>query len=472
MGRRLLYLANGLLLIAAMFLGVRLYETWSARPPAAPPEAAAPATGDAAPAPQAAPTRPPLTAYAAVAERNLFSATRTEAPPEPPRPATGTGAPVAPPAPRPRLHGIVLLPEGRGRAYLEDVQRRRVFAYSVGDLVGDARLEQIKADRVVLRRGGETFEVLLYDPAKPRQAAAPSGVQSPETGAAGRPVIRRPPAPTPSPGTGAPRLPGGPARPHRLPCHLPARRNRSRTRKNDRPAGASPNRRPRPRRPGRVRRTQSQRTSGGHTPSDAGPRGDRDGGPHHASRAGGAGRPAQRPAPDGAGRRRPGADARRPPARRRAGPGAARTAHHAPGATRAPDRSQLRQCRYRGGHPGGQRDRRVQLHDRPGRGRQEGDDPDVGPDPGGRGLQRPPGRAGGQRRHGHPRRQPLQDPADDRRPRAAPAHRHRRPGGSHPPRRRGDHADRAAPARPGGPDRGHAPALRTGRQPGRSRATC
>ena len=84
------------------------------------------------------------------------------------------------------------LPEGRGRAYLEDVQRRRVFAYSVGDVVSDARLEQIKTDRVVLRRGSETFEVLLYDPAKLRQSTAPAGVQSPETGAAGRPVIRRP----------------------------------------------------------------------------------------------------------------------------------------------------------------------------------------------------------------------------------------------------------------------------------------
>lgn len=212
MARRLLVLVDGILLVVAVFLGVRLYETWSARPPAAAPDAAAPTTGNTPPAPQAAPTRPPLTAYAAVTERNLFSATRTEAPPEPPRPATGTGAPVTPPAPRPRLYGIVLLPEGRGRAYLEDVQRRRVFAYSVGDLVGDARLEQIKADRVVLRRGGETFEVLLYDPAKPRQAAAPSGVQSPETGAAGRPVIRRPPAPTPSPGSGV-RAPGRPRAP-------------------------------------------------------------------------------------------------------------------------------------------------------------------------------------------------------------------------------------------------------------------
>ena len=211
-GRRLLLVVDGLLVVAAILLAIRLYETWSARPPAAPLEATPPAASDPPSAPQATPTPPPLTAYAVVAERNLFSATRTEAPPEPPRPAPGTGTPAAPPAPRPRLHGIVLLPEGRGRAYLEDVQRRRVHAYSVGDLVGDARLEQIKTDRVVLRRGGETFEVLLYDPAKPRQSAAPSGVQSPETGGPGRPVVRRPPTPPPSPGPGI-RAPGRPRAP-------------------------------------------------------------------------------------------------------------------------------------------------------------------------------------------------------------------------------------------------------------------
>jgi hypothetical protein len=207
--RRLFLLADVVLLVAAVFLGIRLYETWSAGPTPAAPEVAPAAAVEAPASPQAASPRPPLTAYAPVAERNLFSATRTETAPEPPRPPGAGGAAAAPPAPRPRLHGVIILPEGRGRAYLEDVQRRRVFAYSVGDAVGDARLEQIKTDRVVLRRGTETFEVLLYDPSKPRQSAAPSGVQSPEIGGAGRPVIRRPPVPqpAPSPGPGL-RVPG------------------------------------------------------------------------------------------------------------------------------------------------------------------------------------------------------------------------------------------------------------------------
>ena len=214
MARRLLLLVDALLLVAAAFLGVRLYQVWGARPPTAPPEAPPAVTVEALAPPPAAAAPPPLTAYSTVAERNLFSPTRTETAPEPPRSAMATGPP-APPAPRPRLYGIVLLPEGRGRAYLEDVQRRRVFAYSVGDLVGDARLEQIKSDRVVLRRGGETFEVVLYDPAKHRQPAVPSSVvQSPDAGGVGRPAGGRP---VPSPGPGL-RVPGRP----RVPVPPPA----------------------------------------------------------------------------------------------------------------------------------------------------------------------------------------------------------------------------------------------------------
>ena len=219
MGRRVLLFVDGLLMVGALFLGFRLYDTLRAAPASAPPETS-PAVSTEAPAPPPAPpARPPLAVYGTVAERNLFSASRTETPPEPPRPTTGLGS--APPAPRPRLHGIVLLPEGRGRAYLEDVQRQRVAAYSVGDLVGDSRVEQIKADRVVLRRGGETFEVLLYDPAKPRQGTPPPGVQSPETGGTGRPAIVRPRGPVPPPGAG-PRVPVRPRVPVPTPSPPPS----------------------------------------------------------------------------------------------------------------------------------------------------------------------------------------------------------------------------------------------------------
>jgi type II secretion system (T2SS) protein C len=217
--RRLLLLVDALLLVVAAFLGVRLYEAWALRAPAPPTEPASSPSAEVAAPPAAVAPTPPLTAFNVVAERNLFSPTRSETAPEPTR-AGGGPAAAAPPAPKPRLYGVVILAEGRDRAYLEDMQRRKVFAYSVGDLVGDARLEQIKSDRVVLRRGGETFEVLLNDPAKPRPPAPPSGsqsgVQSSEPGGVVRPTPTRPPVPAPP--TGGIRSPGRP----RVPTPVPA----------------------------------------------------------------------------------------------------------------------------------------------------------------------------------------------------------------------------------------------------------
>jgi hypothetical protein len=213
--RRLLLVADALLLVVAAFLGVRLYEAWTARPPAPPTESSSTAPAEVAAPPAVTAPGPPLTAFNAVAERNLFSPTRSESAPEPPRASAGL-TPAAPPAPKPRLYGVVILTEGRGRAYLEDMQRRKVFAYSVGDLVGDSRLEQIKSDRVVLRRGGETFEVLLNDPSKPRQNTPPSSVQSSEAGGVVRPGPPRPPVAGPP--VGGIRAPGRP----RVPTPAPA----------------------------------------------------------------------------------------------------------------------------------------------------------------------------------------------------------------------------------------------------------
>jgi hypothetical protein len=117
-----------------------------------------------------------------------------------------------------------MLPDGKARAYLEDVQRRRVFAYSTGDSVAGSQLEQIRADRVVLRRGNETFEVLLRDPSKPRPAVPPGSVPGVPTpprpatgralGAPGSPVVRPPGSPVappvPLPPAGVSRRPAVP----------------------------------------------------------------------------------------------------------------------------------------------------------------------------------------------------------------------------------------------------------------------
>jgi hypothetical protein len=211
--RRLLLPLNILLAVVAALLSLRLYEAATLRiqtPPA--PEAAGP-VGEL-PLPEAAQAQlPPLAAFEVIAERNLFSPTRSEVVPEPP--ARSAPSAAAPPAPKPRLYGVVLLPDGRARAYLEDVQRRRVFAYSVGDTVADAKVEQIRPDRVVLRRGRETFEVLLQDPTKPRTPTASPSVQLPGAESA-QGETRQPVAPS-SPGLPGPR----PVRPRPVPLPQP-----------------------------------------------------------------------------------------------------------------------------------------------------------------------------------------------------------------------------------------------------------
>ena len=85
MKRRLLLLADALLLVVAAFLGVRLYEAWTARAPAPPAEPSSSASAEVAAPPAAVAPGPPLTAFNVVAERNLFSPTRSETAPEPPR---------------------------------------------------------------------------------------------------------------------------------------------------------------------------------------------------------------------------------------------------------------------------------------------------------------------------------------------------------------------------------------------------
>ena len=91
--RRLLLLGDVLLLVVAAFLGVRLYEAWAARAPVAPAEAPAQTSAEVAAPTAAVAARPPLTAFGVVAERNLFSPTRSETAPETPRAGAGAVVP-------------------------------------------------------------------------------------------------------------------------------------------------------------------------------------------------------------------------------------------------------------------------------------------------------------------------------------------------------------------------------------------
>jgi hypothetical protein len=105
--------------------------------------------------PPAEPT--PASAYAVIATRNLFTASRSE--------ATAV-APAAEAGPRPVLHGVVSDGD-KSRAYIEDTPGGRVFSYAAGDSVGGGRLERIADDRVIIRRPEGAMEIMLRDSSKP-----------------------------------------------------------------------------------------------------------------------------------------------------------------------------------------------------------------------------------------------------------------------------------------------------------------
>ncbi len=187
MSRRLLLL-NLVLVTAAVVFSVQIVRTFITSPqfPASPPFRVPQVEREATEA-SARPT-PSLAAYDVVATRNLFNPSRSET-------ATAAGPPVA----KPNLYGIVLTPEGRA-AFLEDPVTKKVFGHKPGDQVAGGQLERIEADRVVIRRGEGTFEVLLRDPTKPKAVAA----TQPAT-----PAVQ-PPPPGPSPQLQAPPRPSAP----------------------------------------------------------------------------------------------------------------------------------------------------------------------------------------------------------------------------------------------------------------------
>jgi hypothetical protein len=104
------------------------------------------------------------------------------------------------------LHGVVLGLANGGQAFLEDPKTKKVTAYRVGDSVGDARVERIDTDRVVLRQGGEAFDVLLHDPSKPKPPPPPATPVG-RPGVPGQPGV---PGTASVPGTPGASVPGAP----------------------------------------------------------------------------------------------------------------------------------------------------------------------------------------------------------------------------------------------------------------------
>jgi hypothetical protein len=222
--KRLLLVLDVLLVAAAVALAVHLYQIWTAAPATAgptPAPAAATAVPEAPAGAQRAAAGPPA-AFLVIADRNLFSPTRAEVLPDPPKPPTVNIPTIATrPIEKPRLYGVVIGTDG-ARAYLWDPQSKKVFGYKVGDSVAESRIEQISADRVVLRRSAETFEVLLRDPSKPKPPPQPAAPPGPGPGQAGIPPGALTAPGAQNEGEGPPLVPGVPTAPMAPPSQGPA----------------------------------------------------------------------------------------------------------------------------------------------------------------------------------------------------------------------------------------------------------
>ena len=189
--------------------------------------------------------------YTALAEKNIFNPERKEFPIFP----TET---IKKPLARPQvvLFGVTIAGDYQSASIVQIGRslrkgEREMLTLKVGERIGEYKLASIMPDRINLEAEGDTFEVLLYDTAKPKTRTAvkteskpvsitstlpgptgPSPIEPPRPGAPGVPTSERvvmPPSVTPAipptmtPGTIPVPAPGTPTTP---PAYFPRRGSR------------------------------------------------------------------------------------------------------------------------------------------------------------------------------------------------------------------------------------------------------
>ena len=155
--------------------------------------------------------------YTALVEQNIFNPERKEFPIFP----TET---IKKPLARPQvvLFGVTIAGDYQSASIVQIGRslrkgEREMLTLKVGERIGEYKLASILPDRITLEAEGDTFEVLLYDTAKPKTRTAvkteskpvsitstlpgptgPSPIEPPRPGAPGVPTSERPEIPRPS----------------------------------------------------------------------------------------------------------------------------------------------------------------------------------------------------------------------------------------------------------------------------------
>jgi len=150
---RALKLLNAALALVALALAGGLVKTWllptpsySSPPPGKPSQ-------EVVALALSRPARPPLAHFDLLLERNLF-----RQPPPPRAIPAPPGPPPPPPQPLPTLVGTILV-DDEWRAILSDKGKANIYA--IGQEVAGGVVTEIKADRVLYKRGSQSVEIVL-----------------------------------------------------------------------------------------------------------------------------------------------------------------------------------------------------------------------------------------------------------------------------------------------------------------------
>jgi type II secretory pathway component PulC len=147
-----------------------------------------------------------IQSYTLVAEKNIFSPERKEFP----LPMVPAGSKKPSARPQVILYGVTIHGDDQyasvvnpGRALKKG--EREMMTLKQGEQIGDYKLVRILPDRIKLEASGDSFEVLLYDPAMPKKRRSdvktagkkPAAITS--TGSVSVPAPAEAPRPTPFP---------------------------------------------------------------------------------------------------------------------------------------------------------------------------------------------------------------------------------------------------------------------------------
>ena len=195
------YWINFLLILIVFFLAVKNYAEWTDSKPRE--KEVAVAKQKTMTSPGSAPTAEKKgslssASFKVISEKNLFSPERKEFPV--PMTAEGKSAPVRPNV---TLYGVTIGREFQSAVIANPGRKlekgeRETMTVKVGDKVGDYSVAKILEDRITMGSNGDSFDVLLYDPA--RQKKRPVVAATPKPGQV-TPPAPKPPAPVPIPPT-------------------------------------------------------------------------------------------------------------------------------------------------------------------------------------------------------------------------------------------------------------------------------